>query len=189
FSLKDLQALRVHLGEPEVALDVLDEAMAPAVRQGLLTQHPTHAAADYSFSHDQVREFAAASLTPARRRAIHAAIVDLLMVGEPAPESLPLLAHHAKAAGDASVCVRFSIQATRNALAANAPEEVLRVIEVALPIAATPQDRLALLQARDQALDMLRRPADRLTGLAELAALAEALGDASLEMDVQLRRA
>ncbi len=189
FSLKDLQALRVHLGEPQVSLDVLDEAMAPAVRQGLLTQHPATAAADYSFSHDQVREFAAASLTPARRRAIHGAIVDLLTAGEPAPESLPLLAHHAKAAGDAQVCVRFSIQATRNALAANAPEEVLRVIEVALPIAATPQERLALLQARDQALDMLRRPNDRLEGLAELSALAEALGDTHVEMEVQLRRA
>jgi DNA-binding NarL/FixJ family response regulator len=36
---------------------------------------------------------------------------------------------------------------------------------------------------------MLRRPADRLEGLAELAALAEALGDSSLELDVKLRRA
>src|SRR5213079_3123901 len=53
----------------------------------------------------------------------------------------------------------------------------------------TPPDRLALLQARDEALDMLRRSADRLEGLAELAALAEALGDERLEMDVQLRRA
>jgi DNA-binding CsgD family transcriptional regulator/tetratricopeptide (TPR) repeat protein len=36
---------------------------------------------------------------------------------------------------------------------------------------------------------MLRRPADRLEGLAELAALAEALGDSHLELDVKLRRA
>src|SRR5439155_19469819 len=68
-------------------------------------------------------------------------------------------------------------------------EEVLRVVELALPTASTPQDRLALLQARDDALDMLRRPSDRLEGLAEIAALAEALGDAHLEMEVQLRRA
>jgi DNA-binding NarL/FixJ family response regulator len=189
FSLKDLQALRVQLGEDEATVDALDQAMAPAVAAGLLLQHPADAAADYSFAHDQVREFAAAALTPARRRAIHGAIVDLLTVGEPAPESLPLLAHHAKAAGNADVCVRFSIQASRNALGANAPEEVLRVVEVSLPTASSPQDRLALLQARDQALDMLRRPNDRLEGLAELAALAEAVGDAHLEMEVQLRRA
>jgi DNA-binding CsgD family transcriptional regulator len=36
---------------------------------------------------------------------------------------------------------------------------------------------------------MLRRPSDRLEGLAELAALAEALGDSHLELDVRLRRA
>src|SRR5439155_9052674 len=178
----------VQLGEGETTLDALDEDMAPAVAAGLLVQHRGDSPADYSFAHDQVREFSASSLTTARRRAIHAAIVDLLLVGEPAPESLPLLALHAKAAGEAEVCVRFSIEATRRALAANAPEEVLRVIDLALPIASTPQERLALLQARDDALEMLRRPADRLEGLAELAALAEALGDARLEMDVQLRR-
>jgi tetratricopeptide (TPR) repeat protein/DNA-binding CsgD family transcriptional regulator len=189
FSLKDLEALRVELGEGHASLDALEQAMAPAVAAGLLVTHRADSPADYSFSHDQVREFAAAGLTPARRRAIHAAIVHLLEVGDPAPQSLPLLAHHAKAAGDAVVCVRFSITATRNALAANAPEEVLRVIDLSLPIASTPQDRLALLQARDQALDMLRRSGDRLEGLAELAALAEALGDERLEMDVQLRRA
>jgi DNA-binding NarL/FixJ family response regulator len=188
FSLKDIHALRIEMGEGETTLDALDEAMAPAVAAGLLVQHPADAAADYSFAHEQVREFSAASVSTARRRAIHAAIVELLLVGEPAPESLPLLAHHAKAAGNAMVCVRFSIQATRRALAANAPEEVLRVIDLALPIASTPQDRLSLLQARDDALDMLRRPTDRLQGLAELAALAEALGDAHLEMEVQLRR-
>ena len=45
------------------------------------------------------------------------------------------------------------------------------------------------MEARDLALDMLRRPSDRLEGLAELAALAEALGDSHLELDVRLRRA
>src|SRR5262249_25440191 len=44
-------------------------------------------------------------------------------------------------------------------------------------------------EARDEAFDMLRRPADRLQGLAELAALAEALGDTHLELDIRLRRA
>jgi DNA-binding NarL/FixJ family response regulator len=189
FSLKDLQAVRVQLGDRDQTIDELEEAMAPAVTAGLLLQHKHDSPADYSFAHEQVREYAAAGLTPARRRAIHGAIVALLMVGEPAPESLPLLAHHARAAGDADLCVRFSIRATRNALSAHAPEEVLRVVDLSLPTASTPQDRLALLQARDEALDMLRRPNDRLEGLAELSALAEALGDAHMEMDVQLRRA
>jgi DNA-binding NarL/FixJ family response regulator/tetratricopeptide (TPR) repeat protein len=189
FSLKDLQALRVHLGEPEASVEALDELLAPAAATGLLVHSPEGSPADYRFAHEQVRDFATAGLTPARRRAIHAAVVDLLLVGEPAPQTLPLLAHHARAAGNAAVCVRFSIQASRNALAASAPEEVLRVVDLALPTASASKDRLTLLQARDEALEMLRRPTDRLQGLAEVAALAEAMGDAVLEMEVQLRRA
>ncbi len=167
----------------------LAEILTPAVTAGLLVEHEEESAADYSFQHEQVREFAAATLTSAARRAIHAAIVHLLMSGEPSAGSLPLIAHHAKAAGDGAVCVRFSVEASRNALAANAPEEVLRVVELALPSASTPEQRVGLLDARDQALDMLRRPGDRMQGLAELAALAEALGDAHLGLDVRLRRA
>ena len=111
------------------------------------------------------------------------------MSGEPSAASLPLIARHAKSAGDGAVCVRFSVEASRNALAANAPEEVLRVVELALPSASTPEQRVGLLDARDRALDMLRRSGDRMQGLAELAALAEALGDTRLGIDVRLRRA
>jgi DNA-binding NarL/FixJ family response regulator len=189
FSLKDLAELEVRVDGTHMDASELEPALAPAVTSGLLAVHPDDSAADYSFQHEQVREFAADTLSPARRRALHAAIVKLLLSGDPAPASLPLLAHHAKAAGDAAVCVRFSVEASRNALAANAPEEVLRVVELALPSAASSQERLELLEARDSALDMLRRPGDRLEGLAELSALADALGDSRLELDVRLRRA
>jgi DNA-binding NarL/FixJ family response regulator len=191
FSLKDLREVRVRIAEGGMDDDLvaLGDMMAPAVSAGLLLEQPQDAPADYSFPHEQVREFAADTLAPARRREIHGAIVQLLLTGEPAPETLPLLAHHARAAGDAQVCVRFSTEAATAALAAHAPEEVLRVVEVALPQAATPQERLGLLTARDDALAMLRRPGDRLEGLSELAALAEALGDPHLDLDVTLRRA
>ncbi len=190
FSLKDLREVRSRIGEGEEEDELaLGDLIAPAVAAGLLVEQPEAAPADYSFPHEQVREFAADTLAPARRREIHAAIVQLLLTGEPAPETLPLLAHHARAAGDAQVCVRFSTEAAAAALAAHAPEEVLRVVEVALPQAATPQERLGLLTARDDALAMLRRPGDRLEGLSELAALTEALGDPHLDLDVTLRRA
>jgi len=189
FSLKDLHEVDLRVNEAGSEPESLAESLAPAVSAGLLVEHAEDSAADYSFPHEQVREFAAASLTSARRRAIHAAIVELLLSGDPSPESLPLLAHHAKAAGDAPACVRFSLAASRNALAAHAPEEVLRVVELALPSAPAAADRVGLLEARDEALDMLRRPSDRMEGLAELAALAEALGDSHLELDVRLRRA
>jgi DNA-binding NarL/FixJ family response regulator len=189
FSLKDLEALEAKLGNDQRSSEELEEALAPAVAAGLLLQHPQHAAADFSFAHDQVREFSASVLSPTKRRAIHGAIVALLMEGEPAPESLPLLAYHAKAAGNAPVCVRFSLQAINNALSASAPEEVLRVVDLSLPASSKPEDRVLLLKARDQAFEILRRPQDRLQGLAELAALSEALGDPALETEVQLRRA
>jgi tetratricopeptide (TPR) repeat protein/DNA-binding CsgD family transcriptional regulator len=189
FSLKDLHEIEAAVSENAAEPDELAVTLAPAVSAGLLAEHAEDAAADYSFQHEQVRDFAAATLTQAQRRAIHAAIVRLLMSSQPSPESLPLLAFHAKAAGDGGICVRFSIEASRNALAANAPEEVLRVIELALPSAASSQERVDLLEARDRAFDMLRRPSDRLEGLAELSALAEALGDSHLELDVRLRRA
>ena len=189
FSLKDLHEIELRVREVDADPESLAASLAPAVEAGLLIQHTGDSPADYSFPHEQVLEFAMSTLVPARRRAIHAAIVELLLVGEPSPGSLPLLAHHAKAAGDGIVCVRFSIEASRNALAANAPEEVMRVVELALPLAATPQQRVDLLEARDRALEMLRRPGDRMQGLAELAALAEAMSDSSLELDVRLRRA
>jgi tetratricopeptide (TPR) repeat protein/DNA-binding CsgD family transcriptional regulator len=189
FSLKDLQALKLHLGEREVTAELLDETLAPAVAAGFLVAHSEDSPADYGFAHEQVRDFATAGLTPTRRRAVHAAVVELLLVGEPAPQTLPLLAYHAKAAGDAAVCVRFAIQASRGALDASAPEEVIRVVDLALTAAASSKDRMTLLQARDEALDMLRRANERLQGLAEMTALAEAMGDTGVEMDVQLRRA
>ena len=59
-------------------------------------EQPEAAPADYSF-----RTSRSASSRPTRSRRlageIHAAIVDLLLAGEPAPETLLLLAHHARA--------------------------------------------------------------------------------------------
>ncbi len=192
FSLKDLHSIKLRLGADEdgCSQTVLAESLAPAVQAGLLMEHPAGSPADYSFTHDQVREFAAALLAAGRRRDIHGALVDMLTAdGDPPAESMSLLAHHALAGGEPERAVRFSIAAARAALDARAAEEVLRIVDNALPAASGTQDRVALLTARDQALGMLRRSADRLEGLAELAALAEALGDSHLELDVKLRRA
>ncbi len=146
--------------------------------------------ADYSFTHGQIREWAAAASTPPRRRAIHGAIVAMLSEGDThTAECSAMLAQHALAAGQGDLAARCSIQAARAALEAHAPEEALRLSDLAHPVASSPQDRVALLSLRDDALDMLREPAQRLEDLAELAALAEALGDSHLELEVMLRRA
>jgi DNA-binding NarL/FixJ family response regulator/tetratricopeptide (TPR) repeat protein len=189
FSLRDLREMRRRLGE-EVTEAQLADALAPAVAAGLLSEHPDDAAADYGFTHEQLRDFAVARLNPPQRRAFHAAVVEMLTSGgEPARASLPLIARHAVAAGEIELGARMSIEAARTALAAHAPEEALRLIDLAHAIASEPKPRVALLQLRDDALEMLHRPKQRLEGLAELAALADALGDLGLELEVMLRRA
>ena len=215
FSLKDLRAIEARLGgaepgrtpeAPDAApadgpgategsgatdgVDPLADDLAPAVTAGLLLAQPQGQPADYTFSHEQVRQFAEGQLSAARRRQVHAAVVDLLLEGgDPAPAGLPMLAQHALAAGDTDRAARFSIEAATAALASNAPEEALRLVEQALPVVSTPADRRVLLATRDDAFAVLRRTAERLDGLAELAALAEAMRDPEVELDVQLRRA
>jgi DNA-binding NarL/FixJ family response regulator len=190
FRLSDLCAVRTRLGTSGCTPSALGETLRPAVTAGLLQEAAEGSGADFRFSHEQVREFAMGLLTAPRRRATHAAIVDMLTSdGDPPASVLPVLARHALAAGDTERSARFSVDAVAAALAANAPEEALRLVEEVLPIVSTRAERVALLRARDDAYDMLCRPADRLEGLSELAALAEAANDQSLVLEVALRRA
>ncbi len=207
FSLRDLRAIRAKIGEGDIGpqapgeqagepagsgdgADPLADDLVPAVRAGLLLQQAQDEPADYTFTHEQVRQFAANQRSAARRRQVHAAVVDLLLEGgDPAPAGLPMLAQHALAAGDTVRAARFSIDAAASALASNAPEEALRLVEQALPVVSTPADRRVLLATRDDAFAALRRTSERLDGLTELAALAEAMRDPEVELDVQLRRA
>jgi DNA-binding CsgD family transcriptional regulator/tetratricopeptide (TPR) repeat protein len=189
FRLHDLAAVKGRLGEEPPSTDALARALAPAVGAGLLTELPEAWAADHRFAHEQIREFAAASLSRARRREIHTAIVDLLVAAGPPPEAKAFLAHHAIAAGLGEQCARYSIDAARIAMERNAPDEVLRLVDESLATAQNPRNRVDLLRLRDDALAALRRPAERLQMLPQLAALAEALGDRGIEIDVTLRRA
>ncbi len=197
FSLRDLRAIQARIG-PGVAgsaaatgeTDQLADDLDPAVQAGLLLPQSAGEPADYTFTHEQVRQFAAAQLTAARRRQVHAAVVDLLLDGgDPGPAGLPMLAQHALAADDTVRAARFSIDAATAALASNAPEEALRLVEQALPVVSSPDDRRVLLATRDDAFAVLRKTDERLDGLTELAALAEAMRDPAIEIDVQLRRA
>ena len=107
-------------------------------RGGLLLTEPTGEAADYTFTHEQVGQFAANQLSAARRRQVHAAVVDLLLEGgDPTPAGLPMLAQHALAAGDTVRSARFSIKG-RGGPQSNAPEEALRLVDQALPVVSSP---------------------------------------------------
>jgi DNA-binding CsgD family transcriptional regulator/tetratricopeptide (TPR) repeat protein len=190
FRLADVCAIRSEMGQSDCTAGALADMLAPAVEAGLISSAGDRAGADFSFNHQQIHEFAASWLPPARRRAIHAAIVELLSADEHLnPANLSVLARHALAAEDLDRSARYSVEAARAALAANAPEEALRLIDEALAVVSARLDRVALLRIRDDAFDMLRRVDDRLEGLTELAALAEAAGDTPLIWEVMLRRA
>ena len=93
--------LRARPRAPGDGADPLADDLGPAVRAGLLLPQAQGEPADYTFTHEQVRQFAASQLSAARRRQVHAAVVDLLLDGgDPAPAGLPMLAQHALAAGD-----------------------------------------------------------------------------------------
>ena len=110
--------------------------------------------------------------------------------GEPTVESLPLLAAPRRR-GRRHRAMRASSRSTPRAprWPRTPPRRSSAPSRWRCPLATSPQDRVTLLSLRDDAMDMLRRPHDRLEGLAELAALADALGDPHLELDVMLRRA
>jgi len=195
FSVRDVLAIHEKIGagkgsEGAGSAAAIASSLRPAVDAGLLLTHPEADAADYTFTHEQVREFAVNQLANSRRREVHGAVVDLLLEGGQAPtEGLQMLAQHALAAGDTDRAARFSIDAATAALKANAPDEALRLVEAALPVVSAPEDRRVLLTCRDDAYAVLRRSSDRLDGLAELGALAGAMRDSGLELEVQLRRA
>ena len=192
FLVTSLAELVQRVGDGPPDPTALEALLRPAVQSGLLTELADGAGADYQFTHEQLRAVLADSLDRPRRRRIHAAIVDMLAGAEdrePTARSLPLLAHHALAAGDIERGMRFVVAAARSALDGHAPEEALRLIEEAGLIATSPRDRVELLCLRDEALAVLGRDEERLAALADLATLARALGDGALELRILLRRA
>ncbi|HEX2032366.1 MAG TPA: AAA family ATPase [Actinomycetota bacterium] len=189
FGLHDLAAVKRRVDEDEPDPAELAAALEPAVQAGLVAELPEGSAVDYRFNHEQIRTYAAGTLPRARRRELHGAVVALLMDAGPPPDAVAMLAHHAVAAGLGEQCARYSIEAARVALDRNAPDEVLRLVDESLDTAQNPRNRIDLLRLRDDALAALRRPGERLRTLPQLAALAEALGDVGLEIEIRLRRA
>lgn len=196
--LDDLAEVRRRAGDAEATPVALDELLAPAVAHSLLAelgggQH------DYAFTHDQIRSALLETLRKPRRRAVHAALQEIVadragvdLEGNGAGVSSPVLsaiANHALAAGEAERAIRFSLAAARAALSAHAPEEAVRLVDAARPVASAPEQRADLLRVRDDALTVAGRGEERAPILAELAALAEALGDPGIETEVLLRRA
>jgi DNA-binding CsgD family transcriptional regulator len=191
FRIADICAIRTKMNETSACeVGEASKLLQPALSAGLLTEAGPESGRYLTFSHEQVRAFALDSLSAARRKELHGAIVDMLTAnGDPPAELLPTVVRHALAAGEADKAARYSLDAARSALAASAPEEALRLIEDALGVVSNARQRVEILLIRDEALELLGRSADRVEAIAELSALVEAVGDPELEFGVQLRRA
>jgi class 3 adenylate cyclase len=129
----------------------LREALDEAIRGHFLTS----AAPDrYRFGHDLVRQRVLAVLPLPRLQAYHLAVADTLerVYGKSANERAGEIGYHLYQAGTAADAVRTSgylAQASKNALAVGAFEEVLRLVETALSL--LPGDKI---RERAQALTM-----------------------------------
>ncbi|MFY9586838.1 MAG: BREX system ATP-binding domain-containing protein, partial [Actinomycetota bacterium] len=190
FRLNDLARVRGDTSSTgrDPAAVVADE-LAPAVEANLLAPMPEGAAYDYGFTHDEIRGVLQTQGNKQRHRTIHAGLVKLMTAEEYPDSCLATIAFHALEAGDEEAGVRFSIEGARKSLETFAPEEALRSIDAARRAAASPEDRAQLLCLRDDALDALGRPDERLATLSEMAAFARALNDEGLELEATLRRA
>jgi class 3 adenylate cyclase/tetratricopeptide (TPR) repeat protein/DNA-binding CsgD family transcriptional regulator len=189
FRLSDLARVRGSSDPDRDADAVVADELAPALEANLLAPLPDEAAYDYGFTHDEVRAVLQAQGNKQRHRAVHASLVDLMTSEDYPEECLATVAFHALEAGDEERGVRFSIEGARKALQAFAPEEALRSVDAARRASASPEDRARLLCLRDDALDALGLPDERLATLSEMAAFARALNDEVLELEATLRRA
>ena len=164
------------------------EDLKNAIDLGLIVAERPGSSFDFSFSHDQIRTSLLASLPKQRRRDIHRAIAEQLSEagGE---ETLSMLAHHALEAGDQALALSSGVRAAEKAMAMSAPEEAVRLIDLTLPAASEPENRVEMLRIKDDALAVMERSADRMANLAEMAALAAAVSSPGIDAEIRLRRA
>src|SRR5262249_37225023 len=107
-----------------------------------------------SFRHELARQAVEGALSPARRRALHAQFLHELLARGAARASLARLVHHAAAAEDAALVLRFAPEAARQAAARGAHREAVAHYRTALHYT----DRMTL----EQQADLLDRLYDEL---------------------------
>ncbi len=189
FRLRDLTPVLAQIRrEAERPEWELAEDLDMGVRLGLIVEEPVGADYDFSFSHDQIRAALLGGIPRRRQQAIHGAIAEMLASREGA-QDLSMLAYHSMKAGNSDRAVSVAVAAAKAALEGSAPEESIRLIDAALPVASEPEVRIEMLRVKDDALNVLERGMDRTANLAEMAALTGAIASKGLESEVKLRRA
>ncbi len=159
----------------------LREALEEATRGRFLIAAGDH----YRFAHDLIRQRVTAVMPLPRLQAYHLAVAETLerLYGKTSAQHADEISYHLYQAGTSADPVRTSThiaEAARNALAVGAFEEVLRLIESALPLLPADQVRVRAeaLVMRGEAMWGMARISDAKSALLGAVQRYEELGDA-----------
>ncbi len=145
----ELVALAPEHMEPwlvEAVLGPVGPALEECMSRGMLVLEPTTVA----FRHELARLAVESTLSPLRKRTLHAQLLEhLLQQGDDASKAARLV-HHAAAAQDGALVLRFAPLAARAAAAQGAHREAAAQYATALEYAQTlpVEERVALLEGR-----------------------------------------
>ncbi|WP_437729736.1 protein kinase domain-containing protein [Sorangium sp. So ce1335] len=190
----DLEAALDAPGAPPPA-GALDPGvgLARLARAGVLVALPA-SPPRYAFRHPLLREAVEARTPPARRRALHAAVLRRLLDAPPAAGARARIARHAAAAGDARTAAAAHAELAEEALARHDVIEAEQRFTAALRLLDGGDDAarglaLAALAGRGRARYRLQRLDESLADLRAARALAEAAGDRGRAAELLLEEA
>ncbi|WP_437902043.1 protein kinase [Sorangium sp. So ce327] len=150
----------------------------------------------YAFRHPLLREAIEARIPPARRRALHAAVLQGLLGAPRAAGARARIARHAAAAGDLAAAAAAHAELADEALARHDVVEAEQRFTAALRLAgllerddASTRARARALAGRGRARYRLQRFEESLADLRAARALAEAAGDRARAAELLLEEA
>ncbi|AUX44311.1 serine/threonine protein kinase [Sorangium cellulosum] len=167
--------------------------LARLARAGVLVALPA-SPPRYTFRHPLLREAVEARVPPARRRALHGAVLRCLLDAPPAAGARARIARHAAAAGDAAAAAAAHAELAEEALARHDVVEAEQRFTAALRLldggdGGDAAARARALAGRGRARYRLQRLDESLADLRAARALAEAAGDRARAAELLLEEA
>lgn len=122
-----------------------DEAIAACLESGILEDH----GGAFAFRHELAREAVSSAISPARRKTLHAQVLQHLEATLSGPLHPARLAHHAEEAGDQAAVLRHAPEAARRAAHFRSHREAADQYRRAFRFASDlpPTERARLLEA------------------------------------------
>ncbi|HEY7124218.1 MAG TPA: AAA family ATPase [Ktedonobacterales bacterium] len=130
----------------ETILDAAPLVLEECLSSGMLSLE----GATVAFRHELARLAVESALSPLRKQALHAQVLQSLLTQAVAPSKAARLVHHATGAHDEALITRFAPLAARHAAAQGAHREAAAHYATALAaaLALPPEERAALLEGR-----------------------------------------